>query len=312
MKRMLFILTVIGFIYSCGSEKKSLSDEQIATVEEFVESFPDVKLPLMIHDSILSKKANDSFRIADKVFKQFVPDSIYKSDFKGAKPKFYGIGKVKDKNEDHYVFISVQSSSKKIAYLLCFDKEKQFKAGMSLMAKSKRKDVSFEGGMDRKFNIYRNSYRKGKDGQQYYTRNAFVYNTAGMFTLILNESNDIPEEEEIYNPIDTLPRTMKNTGDYGKDKRNFVSVRNGAKPGKLLFFVHFEKADDCIGELKGELSMVDTRRGVYSEPGDPCSLELEFTANSVSLKELKGCGNYRGIKCFFDGEYPKRAAKRKK
>lgn len=312
MKRLLFILIAIGFLESCGPEKRSLSDEQISTVQEFVESFPDIKLPLMLHDSILAKKANDSFRIAEKVFKQFVPDSIYKSDFRGSKPKFYGVGKVKDKNDDYYVFITIQSSSKKIAYILCFDKEKTYKAGMSLMGVSKKKGVSFEGGMDRKFNIYKNNYRKGKDGQQFYTRNAYVYNNVGMFTLILNESNDISEDEEIYNPIDTLLRTMKHTGDYVKDKKNFVSVRNGAKPGKLLFFIHFEKSDECIGELKGELSMIDAKRGIYTEPGDPCSLELQFSPSSVSLKEVRGCGNYRGIKCFFDGEYPKRTAKKKK
>lgn len=312
MNRLFLVLVSVLFLLSCGSEKKSLTDEQISTVGEFVESFPDIKLPLMIHDSSLVKKPNDSLRIADKLVKQFIPDTLYKRDFKGSKPKFYGIGKATDNNGDFYVFIRVQSSNKKMAYILCFDKEKQFKAGTSLLGSSKKKDVSFEGGLDRKFIIYKNSYRNAKDGQYYYTRNAFVYNTAGTFTLILKESNDIPEEEEVYNPIDTVSTKMKHTGDYVLDKKNFVSIRDGSKPGRLLFFVHFEKPGDCVGELKGELNMQDPKKGIYTQAGDPCSLELEFSSNAVRIKELKGCGNYRGIKCFFDGQYPKRAGKKRK
>lgn len=312
MKRLLSVLFLGVLLWSCGSDKKSMGDEQISTVEEFVETFPDLKLPLMIHDSMMEAKPKDSFRLSDKVVKKFIPDSVYKPIFKGLKPKFYGIGKATDNNGDHYIFIRVQASGKKMPFVLCFNKESQFKAGLPLLGTSNKKDVSFEGGMDRKFIIYKNSYRHSKDGQYYYTRNAYVYNTAGTFTLILKESNDIPEEEEVYNPIDTLSAKMKFTGDYVLDKKNFVSVRDGSKPGKLLFFVHFEKSGDCTGELKGELSLIDKQKGVYVESGDPCSLELEFSSTSVRLKEAKGCGNYRGIKCFFDGQYPKRASKKRR
>lgn len=312
MNRLLYVWVMIIGLWSCGSDKKSMADDQIQTAEEFVETFPDVKLPLMLHDSTMETKPNDSFRLADKVVKQFIPDSLYKPLFKGIKPKFYGIGKATDNNGDHYLFIRVQASGKKMPYVLCFNKDKQFKAGMALLGASAKKDVSFEGGLDRKFILYKNSFRKAKDGLLYYTRNAYVYNTAGTFTLILTESNDIPEEEDVYNPIDTFSTKMKFTGDYVLDKKNFVSVRDGAKNGRLLFFVHFEKPGDCVGELKGELTMLDAKKGIYTEAGDPCSLEMEFTGNTVQLKEARGCGNYRGIKCFFDGQYPKRAIKKRR
>ena len=312
MNRLFCVLVMVFALASCGPDKKSMGDEQISTVAEFVDAFPGMKLPLMIHDSTMEAKPKDSFRLSEKVVKKFIPDTVFKPLFKGLKPKYYGIGKATDNNGDHYLFIRVQASGKKMPYVLCFDKESQFKTGMPLLGTSTKKEVSFEGGLDRKFIIYKNSYRHAKDGQYYYTRNAFVYNTAGTFTLILKESNDIPEEEEIYNPIDTLSAKMKFTGDYVLDKKNFVSVRDGSKPGRLLFFVHFEKPGDCIGELKGELSMVDAKKGIYAEAGDPCSLELEFSGNNVRLKEAKGCGNYRGIKCFFDGQYPKRASKKRR
>lgn len=302
----LYCLLFLGLIlFSCKEEKRSLSDETIRSVDEFVESFPDIKLPLSIHDSSLKKKPNDSMRIADKLVQEFIPDSLYARSFRGRKPRFYGVGKAMDKNEDVYVIIKVLGKEKQMAYVLCFDKERVFKAGMPLLGESSQRDVSFEGVIDRKFTIYRNSYRQGKAGQLFYSRNAYVYNNVGTFTLILKESNDIPEEETVYNPIDTLPSTQKFTGDYVQDKKNFVSVRDGSKPGRIRFFIHFEKrGGDCTGELKGEAVLKDAKKALYTAPGDPCALELNFTGTAVQLKEVSGCGNYRGIKCFFEGQYP--------
>jgi hypothetical protein len=40
-------------------------------------------------------------------------------------------------------------------------------------------------------------------------------------------------------------------------------------------------------------------------------LEFNFTAKTVSMKEVQGCGNYRDIKCFFDGTYVRKKEKPK-
>lgn len=312
MNRLFVVVFILLVLCSCGDDRKSLSDEQISSVGEFVESFPDIRLPLLLHDTSLLKKPGDSLRIAQKLVVQFIPDTVYSSTFKGQKPLFYAVGKATDANGDFYVVVKAYSSSRQVAYVLCFDKEKNFKAGMPLLGHVKQKGIGYEGGIDRKFIIYRNSYRRAKDGQLFYNRNAFVYNNVGTFTFIMKESNDIPEEEVVYNPIDTLPITMKFTGDYIQNKKNFVSVRDGAKPGRVLFFIHFEKPGGCEGELKGEAVVVDGKTARYAASGDPCSLELVFQSNHVQLKELRGCGNYRGIKCFFDGQYPKHQTKRTK
>ena len=140
-----------------------------------------------------------------------------------------------------------------------------------------------------------------------YKRNVYFYNSdANTFTLIFTEPNtDIIEN--IINPIDTLPAKAKFTGDYIKDKKNFISVRDGRNASEILFFIHFETEDNCTGELKGTAKFVSPTIARYKEPNNPCALELSFVNNRAAMKETGGCGSYRDIKCFFEGSFRRRA-----
>ena len=310
---MFRILLFIGVLIlaSCSSKKKSLLGEEVETVTDFVESFNDIALPVELTDTSIVNKLDDSALINVMIIQKFIPDTLFR-EFKGSKPKYYAMGKVVDKTDDQYLFIKAATNAKQVGYLLCFDKEKTYKAGMALVSNNTDRNIHTQAGLDRKFAIYINKSRMGKDGASYYRKNVYVYNDIGTFTLILQESNEVPEVKEVYNPIDTLPAKGKWSGNYIKDKKNFVSVRDGAKADRLLFFVHFEENNgECVGVLKGEAEIIKPGLARYSAPGDPCSLEFSFAANKVNLLELKGCGNYRGIKCFFNGSYPKKAPPKK-
>ena len=143
----------------------------------------------------------------------------------------------------------------------------------------------------------------------FYRRSVYVFNDAGVFTLILTESNEAKPKnvQVVINPIDTLSRKHKFTGDYIQDKRNFISVRDGKNASYVLFFVHFEKDNgECKGELKGEAKFISARNSAISDQMViPVSLEFYFKESSVRMKELEGCGNHRDIKCFFEGSYIK-------
>lgn len=278
-----------------------------------MESFPELTLPFAMQDSALDNKLGDSALISAKLVQSYIPDSLFKKDFRNGKPKFYALGRAADKNEDNYLVIKAATPAKQVAYLVCFDKDSKFKAGMPLLTNSGDRNVELEGSLDKKFTISRNRKKKTRDGQVYYSRNVYVYNNVGTFTLILMESNEVPEEEEVFNPIDSSAATFKWTGNYVKDKKNFISVRDGSKPNRLSFFVHFEKNNgECIGELKGEADLVQASTARYSVAGDPCSLELKFENDRVTITELSGCGNHRGIKCFFNDSYPKKVVRSKK
>ncbi|HET9435093.1 MAG TPA: hypothetical protein VFO37_15105, partial [Chitinophagaceae bacterium] len=45
---------------------------------------------------------------------------------------------------------------------------------------------------------------------------------------------------------------------------------------------------------------------VYKQLGDVCSLQFNFSSSSVTVKELEACGAHRGVKCSFDGSFPRK------
>jgi hypothetical protein len=119
--------------------------------------------------------------------------------------------------------------------------------------------------------------------------------------------------EDVINPIDTFPSKAKWSGNYVKDKRNFISIRDGKKANELLFFIHFEKNNAaCTGELKGIARMIAKNKAEYYEHGNTCRLELKFEGSQVSIIETGGCGAFRDIKCLFEGSYPLKKAPRKR
>jgi hypothetical protein len=88
---------------------------------------------------------------------------------------------------------------------------------------------------------------------------------------------------------------------------NIVSIRDDSKAGRLNFFIHFEKNNgECIGELKGVANFTSANTAIYKQQGDGCSLQFNFSPSSISLKELEPCGAHRGVKCSFEGSYPRK------
>ncbi|MBP0569175.1 hypothetical protein J8H89_08415, partial [Campylobacter jejuni] len=91
----------------------------------------------------------------------------------------------------------------------------------------------------------------------------------GIFMVVINDSNEDPKKTAVINPIDTLPRKNRFSGDYVQDKKNFVSVRDGKNQHTYLFFIHFEKdGGSCTGELKGQLNMKTPGTAQFSANGD--------------------------------------------
>ncbi len=109
------------------------------------------------------------------------------------------------------------------------------------------------------------------------------------------------------NPIDTLPRKNKISADYIGTKNNLVSVRDGRKAGRIMFFIHIEKNNgECTGELKGEATMKSASVAEFHSNGNLCAIRLTFTSSSVTVKEIEACGSFRGVRCLFDGVFKKK------
>ncbi len=304
-KYTLFIFLAL-IITGCKSKKVNLSGEDPVEVSDFIEFFPVTKLPYQVADSNLLRKENDSLLISYKVFTQFVPDSILIKVFgKTVKPKIYPMARIK--GDETYLFAKAVAGNKRASFILGFDKKNEFVAAMPFLKLDEIAATQQASLMDARYSIYKTLSRKKTDGSVGEGKEVYVLNSgAKSFMLIMTDAVD-EKVTELINPIDTLSRKQKFTADYGTGKMNLVSIRDGRKPDRLSFFIHFEKNNgQCTGELKGEAIIKSPTVAEYREGGDPCILQFNFTSSSVTIKEIDGCGSRRGLRCSFNGNYPRK------
>lgn len=311
--RLLICCIITGlFLVSCKEKKKvSLSGEEEVVIADFIDFFPSLETPYRLADTTLLKKDNDSLSIGIKVLKQFVPDSVVNKLFgKNANPKIYPIGKVE--GAEQYIFIKTVAGTTRNAFIIAFDKKNNFLSALPFLKNDNLRTTEQHSVLDEKMTIFKNIVRKNADGTSSDGKDVYAYNSSSKeFMLILTDALDI-KEKELINPIDTLSVKQKYTADYGSGKSNLISFRDGRSKDKLSFFIHVEKNNgDCTGELKGEARMKNATTAEYRQPGDPCSLEFKFTATTVTIKEIEGCGARRGLRCSFDGVYPRKKATKK-
>lgn len=290
----------------CKSKKPSLSGDEPVEVSDFIDFFPEKKLPYQLADTSLLHKEKDSLLISYKVFSQFVPDSVLGKLFgKNVKPKLYPLAK--SKGEETYLFAKAVVGDSRSVIVMGFDKKDKFIAAMPFLKTDQNPATQQVSNMDSRYSITKNVVRKNADGSTSEGKDVYVLNSgANSFSLIMTDALD-DQPTELINPIDTLPRKQKFTADYGSGKLNLVSIRDGRKPDRLSFFIHFEKNNgECTGELKGEAIIKSPTTAIYQEGGDPCSLQFTFTSSAISVKEIDGCGARRGLRCSFDGTYARK------
>ena len=310
MNKYLLLVLLPGLFISCGNKKVSLAEnDDKLDVHDFVGFFQPLGLPYQVGDTVLRRKEAETSLIHYNIFTRFVPDSVLSRYFgQGLRPRLYAIGKVAVPDNETYLFVKAATPARKVLYVLCFDKKNQFAAFRPVIYSDNEPGVSGQVAMDGKYTLTVMHQRKAADGQLFYKKDAYVFNDAGAFTLIMTESNEeAVKPAAVYNPIDTLPHKHKFSGDYAQDKRNLISIRDGKDASRMQFFIHFEKDDgECKGELKGVARFIASNMARYTANGDPCAVEFSFGPTTVSIRELGGCGNHRDIKCFFEGEFVRR------
>jgi len=304
-----FILLVAFSALSCHHEKTSLSGSEHVELKDFMDAFKKISLPWRIADTSLDKSA-DTTTVSTSVFTQFVPDSVILNALGKNAPNanIHPVGKFEKENEI-YLLANFILNKKTILESFVFTKKNKYLSHLELLKQESNDDNyirSVSITSEPTFIISREKINK--QNQLAYTRNGYAFNTsANNFIEVVNDSNeDLKRLSEIINPIDTLLRKNKLSGDYVEDKKNFISVRDGSNSSKYIFFIHFEKDDNCIGELKGDMTMRDATHAYYKQSGDPCVIDFTFQSKSITVKEEGNCGNHRGIKCFFDDTYKKK------
>lgn len=307
-KILIWIVSTFLFL-GCQQEAKDINTDEDIEVTDFLSSFPSKELPIQFNSKDIVNAESDSLYIKSAIIDKFIPDSIFKVDFKQtAKVRFYRKARYKaEETNETYLFLTAEEKNNKKIYLICFNEKNEFATAMKLMEKSNEPGLYTEGSIDKRLTIIKTKHKEAKDKKSYYEKSAYVYNTEGLFTLILTESNLPLEKVFVYNPIDTLTQKNPLSGDYKIDENNFVSIRDGIKQGKLQFFINIEKSGGkCSGKLRGDLVQVKPKVFEYSKADDHCVLEFSFTGKRLLVRELEACGNHRGIRCSFDGKFNKK------
>ena len=315
MRYFFFFFVMLTLLFSCNQEAKDINlDEEIGT-SDFIKAFKPVELPVQFKQDYFEKKESDSNYIKSSVVSKFIPDSIFKNELGKTKDaKFYRKGSyAAEETGEIYLFLTAEKKEKRYAYVICFDKDEMFKTGMLLSEKSSNPTVTYDGSLDKRLTITKLKNSSIGNVKAYYNKSVYVYNTEGVFTLILTESNEPVVEKEVFNPIDTLPMTQALSGNYAQDKKNFVAIRDGGKNGKLLFFINVDKyGKSCTGSLRGDITQVKPKVFQYNKADDHCILEFTFSSSGLQVKELEACGNHRSVRCSFDGRFSKQRKKNKK
>ncbi len=313
-KRWPIVFISVFILFACGHKKKvSLSGEELVDITDFIEFFEPLDLPYQIADTSVAKKKKDTLLISYKVFTHLVPDTILSKVFgKGVNPKIYPMGRISAPDHGNYLFIKALSTDRKAALIICFDKKNNFITGMPVLQPDANPATQQLFSIDKRYTLSKSITRKNADGTISEGKNVYVLNEpAKSFLLIMTDALD-EKTVELINPIESFSRKNKYSGDYMKDKVNLVSIRDNKKPGRMTFFVHFEKRNNCTGELKGEAGFTSGNTAMYRSAGDPCVLQFSFTSTSVTMTEMEGCGSHRGVDCLFGGTYPKKKEPKKK
>jgi hypothetical protein len=307
MKQWITFLLVI-IILSCKDEKVNLSGDTLIKPIDFMEAFPVLTLPFTVADSNLAK-IGDSTIISAAVLQQFVPDSTIKILVNtNKKYVVHPVGRI-EKTDENYLLATIIQNKKKLVIALVFDKKNQFLAAKTVFENFENDGYLHALSVNREPTFVISKEKISSDTKQLlFSRVGWAYGTDNMFMVVMNDTNeDTKKSNEVINPIDTLPKTNKLSGDYVQDKKNYISLRDGKYPNTYIFFIHFEKREGtCVGELKGEFKMKDATEAVYNQAGDPCVIDFSFEDRNIILKEKGSCGNRRGMQCFFDDTFTKK------
>jgi hypothetical protein len=305
LSNLLILLALIG----CAETKTDLSGNTPLKINDFNAAFKNIDLPIRINDTNLVA-FTDTVEIGRKALAQFLPDSVVDA----IAPKvlknasIFTVGKI-EKETEYYLLLNNKDAKKQTVSVITFSKKNVF-LGYQILTQFDltQKGSQFYGktlliNKEPTFLIEENKL----DPEQGLTheKKGWAYTEQG-FRLIYLDANIKPAQKAIINPIDTLPTLNIYSGDYARDKKNFISLRDFGDANKYQFFLHFEKKEgSCVGELKGLLNF-NKNQATYSEKGDPCTIQFTITGNIIKIKEDGNCGNHRNMTCYFNDSYDKK------
>lgn len=299
------MLVVVFFsIVACQNRHGGANDS--VSFPDFTAHFQPFTVPFYFTEDSLSSRLPDSTRLIYKEAAAFIPDSLWHSGSKQkTEAKIYPLGKKQYGNLE-LLMVRIQHGSSVKIKLLVYDKADTLVSVQPLMEKlSGNERSSFE--LDKNYLLHLNIQKNLTNGEVIKKEDVYGINGDGSVALIMTNTNQPTSPNNFYNPIDTLARKNRYSGDYFTTKSDIVSIRDGEEKGTFRFFIHLNKnKGDCTGEVDGIATFEHGSVGLYKEQDGPCAIRFTFSSTKVTIAEVGGCGAYRGISCNFSGTYTRK------
>lgn len=305
MNKLVLALLTVGLLAGCGA-KKGKSGKDSFTFEDFRQLFTQAKLPYKLAPETLKEKVADSATISPELLKQFLTDTLGKSDFpEGTNVRFYPVAAI-DGAAVNYFVVKAVGKSATTAYVCFIDKKGHYLNRLPAGKVVDGKDQHYFS-IDNRQVIKVTNEKELSPGHVATREDFFGVSDDGTTTLIMTNTSGEATAGQIFNPIDTLAAKHKLSGDYLSGESSIVSIRDGDDPKSFLFFISFSKEKTgCKGELSGTGHFTGTNKGEYKDKETDCGIAFQFASGRVSIREIGGCGAYRGVRCFFEGSYSKK------
>jgi len=301
-------LLCLAFLAACHGPRPKGNISQPLTAEEFEKIFVPLSLPYTYSSDSLAMPAADSlaFKVADLM--RFIPDSLLHQAFrKGEKVKYFPIGSIRQ-DDRQWLLIKAVSTRTSAAYLCIWSRKEQYINGFTIgKTGGENSHLQWTARMEKNNQLTLRRSEEVTPTHLVTSEDVYAIQPDGSKTLVLTNSSEPVSPDQIANPIDTFPRKSKYAADYVSGKMNIVSIRDGSEAKTFRFFIYFTRDNgNCSGELDGTGKFVKPNVGEYHEKGGLCGIRFTFSASQVTIKEIGGCGAYRGISCFFDGTFTKK------
>ena len=305
MNKLMLVVLSIGLLAGCGS-KKDKKGKDALTFEDFRQLFNTASLPYKLTPDSLKTKVADSSVITPELLKQFLTDTLAKADFpENAAIRYYPVAYIQGAAVNYFVVKAVGKSAT-TAYICFLDKKGKYLNRLAA-AKIDGQNEQHYFSIDGKQVVKVTNEIQIAPGRTATREDFYGVSDNGQTTLIMTNSSGEAAAGQIFNPIDTLSAKHKLSGDYFAGESSLVSIRDGEDPKSFQFFITFSKEKTgCKGELSGYGRFTGTNKGEYKDKETDCGIAFQFASGRVSIKEIGGCGAYRGIRCFFEGSYAKK------
>jgi len=313
--RRYYLLGLICLQLACADEKPDFTGNTPIKINDFNKIFKAASLPIALSDTNL-KQLTDTLIIGRKALVQFVPEAIVEQIVRKTDKKtfLYPILRI-EKEQEYYLLLRVQHLNSFEICVVVFSKKNKFLDYKVITEfKDENKGSRRYGkvlNINKEPSFLVEENKMNEDNSLIYEKKGWAYSDSS-FRLIYFDSNKKPENTKVINPLDTLPMNNSFSGDYARDAKNFISIRDYITPNKLEFFMHFERDNaNCSGELKGIMTLTKNT-AIYTEKGDACIIHFKIAANQISIKEDGNCGNHRNMTCYFNNTYDKKRKSKKK